>query len=93
MAEKEQVSKTAETLIREWNNMVKHKVQLETQLANAEIGLDNVKNQLGEYLTPKDAKDKEEFFIWFGNGMLKVKVIDKRFNEYEISWRTYPSGL
>lgn len=59
-------------------------------LRSAETALANARIELGKWLTPDDAKEGETFNMWYGDGILSVKVIRFR-SEFEISWRKKPT--
>lgn len=61
--------------------------RLAGQLSQEGAELDNVRRELGDWLTPDDAKDGEQFQIWIGDGIMAVKVISKGRRQFELSWR------
>lgn len=95
MTEAAHIQPTRDTLseVRRWVDAVDHLASIKSQLNSAECEVTNATNELGRFITPKDAKVGEVFNIWIGDGLLQVTKTRADGNgDYTVSWRTRPSG-
>ena len=78
-------NKTVE-LAQEWHrsniNLERCRAALDTAIREHS----EAENHIGQWLAPKDAEVGEVFYIWFGDGLLRITVIAQ--DSYKVSWRT-----
>lgn len=87
----EAIGETAD-LIRDWHRAVTFRENLDRQLEDIKKQIATTERRLGRHLTPSDAEEGENFHVWFGDGLLAVRV-RKGFGDgihYEVYWRKRP---
>lgn len=58
------------------------------RLAEANESMQAAANELGDHLTPDDAKPGEAFQIWYGSQILRVEKSVAGDDGYKVSWRS-----
>lgn len=83
-----------EELMKAWIRTREWAERQRVESANAEAALKTAQNQLGCWLTPADVKLGEEFHVWIGSGVLRVKKLTDMGDgsDYVIDWRKEPDG-
>jgi hypothetical protein len=89
-----QPTRDTEAFIKEWIAAEEYAEKMRVEQTRANTELLNKTNELGRFLTPKDAKQDEVFNIWYGDGLLAVSKTDMfGGGSYKVRWRTRPTRL
>lgn len=89
-----QPTRDTEYHIKQWVDMAQRAESLKRQHSTAVHDLLDVTNELGRFLSPKDAKIGETFNIWYGDGLLAItKTDDNGSGSYTVAWRTRPREM
>jgi len=86
------VTTSTQECVTGWIRAKRRVVDVKHQLSVAECELMNATNDLGRWLVPKDAKEGEQFHIWYGNGILAAQLQKGCSNDYAVCWRKEPEG-
>ena len=62
-----------------------------SSLNSAECEVSNSTTELGKWMMPNDAKDGENFYVWYGDSIFQV--VKKPNGDFEITVRTRGKAL
>lgn len=66
----EDVTKQGKELIERWKSADVSLNHAKSNLNRAECELSNATNALGKWLSPDDAKEGEQFSVWYGDSLI-----------------------
>jgi len=59
-------------LIERWRNSQKQLESAKQSVIRAECEVSNSRNELGRWLTPEDARNGEQFCVWYGDSLISA---------------------
>lgn len=84
-----------EAKVKAWYAAHEHERRATLELNKARAELFRLEQALGQALIPDDAQCGEEFQIWFWDGLLRVRIQDKRGDAleqiFDVGWRKHLS--
>lgn len=85
-----EVTSKGKELVDQWKAAVKIAERAKGDLVKAQRELQSAEEHLAMWLLPEDAKEGEQFCVWYGDSLISAKEME---NGYEITTRKRGKSL